>query len=190
METTMLKEYKEKVVPALREKNGYTNVHQVPRIEKVVLNCCVGKAAERKQAVEDAAAELALITGQKPVVTKAKISVSNFKLRQGEIIGAKVTLRGHVMYEFLERLIRMAIPKIRDFRGVPRRSFDGHGNYTLGINDQTVFPEVELDKVKQPLGFDISIVTTARTDSEARDLLSEMGMPFRKDPKAAEPEAA
>ena len=184
METNLLKEYKERVVPALREKRGYRNIHEVPKIEKVVINCCVGKAPERKRAVEDAASELALITGQKPIVTKAKVSVSNFKLREGEVIGTKVTLRGAQMYEFLERFIRMSIPKVRDFRGVPTKSFDGRGNYTLGVDDQTIFPEVELEKVKDHVGFDVTIVTTANTNDEAKDLLEAFGMPFRK-PSAA-----
>ncbi len=185
MQANLLKEYKERVVPALKEKRGYKNVHQVPRIEKVVINCCVGKAPERKKAVEDAVSELGLITGQKAIVTRSKVSVSNFKLREGEVIGAKVTLRGRQMYEFLERFIRMAIPKIRDFRGVPTKSFDGRGNYTLGVDDQTIFPEVEIEKVKEHVGFDITIVTTANTNDEAKDLLEAFGMPFRKQAGAA-----
>lgn len=185
MEPNLLTEYKERMAPALQEKMGYKNPNQVPKIEKVVLNCCIGKAPERKKAVDDALEELALITGQRAVITKAKLSVSNFKLRQGEIIGAKVTLRGRRMYEFLERFIKTAIPKIRDFRGVSAKSFDGHGNYTIGVGDQTIFPEVELEKVKENVGFDITIVTTARTDEEAKALLIEFGMPFRKPGKAA-----
>ncbi len=185
MEPNLLKEYKERVAPALQQRLGCENPHQIPRIEKVVLNCCVGKAPERKAAADDALEELALITGQRAVLTKAKLSVSNFKLRQGEIIGAKVTLRGTRMYEFLERFIRTAIPKIRDFRGVSAKSFDGHGNYTMGVDDQTIFPEVELEKVKEHIGFDVTIVTTAKTDDEARALLEEFGMPFRKPSKAA-----
>ncbi len=180
MVPNLLKDYNEKVAPALKEKLGLSNVNEIPRIEKLVINCCVGREAERKQAVEDAATELARITGQRPVVTLAKKSVSNFKLREGEVLGVKVTLRGRRMFEFLERLIKTAIPKIRDFRGVPVKSFDGHGNYTLGVSDQTIFPEVELDKVKRNLGFDITFVTTATTDAAARMLLEETGMPFRK----------
>jgi large subunit ribosomal protein L5 len=143
-----------------------------------------------KQALDEAKAELALITGQQPAETYAKKSIANFKLRKDQLIGAKVTLRGDRMYEFLERLIKAALPRIRDFRGVPARSFDGHGNYTLGVPDQTIFPEVELDKIKRNIGFDVTIVTTARTDEEAKSLLSEMGMPFADRAKKAAPAAA
>ncbi len=179
MEATLLADYKKRVIPALREKRGYANPNEVPKVEKVVVNCGVGKEAERKQAVEDAIEEIGLITGQRAVRTIAKNSISNFKLRAGEAVGAKVTLRGPQMYEFLLRLINAAIPRIRDFRGVSPKAFDGRGNYTLGIDDHTIFPEVELDKVKRNIGFDICIVTTANTDDEARDLLAEIGMPFR-----------
>lgn len=189
MTPTLLQEYKEKAVPALKERFGYTNIHQVPKLAKVVVNTCLGKEADRKQAVEDAMAEIALITGQKPVPTRSKIAVSNFKLRKGDLIGSKVTLRGPRMYEFLERLIRTALPRVRDFRGVNPKAFDGRGNYCLGITDQTIFPEIELDKVKRTVGFDIIIVTTADTDDEGRALLAELGMPFRKPAKAAEPAA-
>jgi large subunit ribosomal protein L5 len=177
--------YQEQAVPALREKLGLKNIHQIPRIQKVVINCSVGKEADRKVAVEDAAADLAKITGQKPVITKAKLAISNFKLRAGEPVGVKVTLRGRNMYEFLERLIKLAIPVIRDFRGVATRAFDGRGNYTLGIKDHTIFPEIELDKIKRNLGFDICIVTSARNDDEARELLRALGMPFRRNPNEA-----
>ena len=170
--------YREKVVPALQEKHGYKNVHQVPRVEKVVVNTCVGSSQDGKQALEDAKAEVALITGQKPAETRSKKSIANFKLRQHQAIGAKVTLRGTRMYEFLERLIKTALPRIRDFRGVSTRAFDGHGNYTLGVTDQSIFPEVELDKIKRNIGFDVTIVTSARTNEEAKSLLSELGMPF------------
>ena len=182
---TLLKNYKESVVPALTEQLGYANAHQVPKVEKVVVNCCVGREPDRKQAVQDAVEELGLITGQKAVTTFAKKSVANFKLREGEAIGARVTLRGVKMYDFLLRLMCMAIPRVRDFRGVSPKAFDGRGNYTLGISDQTIFPEVELDKVKRNLGFDVTIVTSATTDDEARALLKEMGMPFRDVKKAA-----
>jgi large subunit ribosomal protein L5 len=185
MAPALKKYYQEHAVPALREKLGVKNVHQIPRIEKVVINCSVGKEADRKVAVEDAAADLAKITGQKPVITKAKLAISNFKLRAGEPVGVKVTLRGRNMYEFLERLIKLAIPVIRDFRGVATRAFDGRGNYTLGIKDHTIFPEIELDKIKRNLGFDICIVTSARTDDEARELLRSLGMPFRRNPNEA-----
>jgi len=186
MTPTLLQDYKDKVVPAMKARFGYTNIHQVPKITKVVVNTCVGRETERKQAVEDAADEIGRITGQKPVVTKAKNAISNFKLRAGDPIGAKVTLRGARMYEFLERLMKTALPRVRDFRGVSLKAFDGRGNYCLGVNDQTIFPEIELDKVKRTIGFDIVIATTAPTDDEARALLAEMGMPFRKPAKAAE----
>jgi large subunit ribosomal protein L5 len=170
--------YKERVVPALKEKHGYKNVHQVPHVEKVVVNTCIGSTPDGKQALEDAKAEIALITGQRPAETRSKKSIANFKLRQHQAIGAKVTLRGAMMYEFLERLIKTALPRIRDFRGVSTRAFDGHGNYTLGVTDQSIFPEVELDKIKRNIGFDVTIVTSARTNEEAKSLLSELGMPF------------
>ena len=181
------KYYQEHAAPALREKLALKNVHQIPRIEKVVINCSVGKEADRKVAVEDAANDVAKITGQRPVITKAKLAISNFKLRAGEPVGVKVTLRGRNMYEFLERWIKLAIPVIRDFRGVATRAFDGRGNYTLGIKDHTIFPEIEIDKVKRNLGFDICIVTSARTDDEARELLKALGMPFRRNPNEAPP---
>ncbi len=178
MENEFYKEYKERVVPALQKQRGYKNVHEIPRVEKVVINTSVGSQSDVKQALEDAKAELALISGQKPAETRAKKSIANFKLRAEQAIGAKVTLRGAHMYEFLERLIKAALPRIRDFRGVSPKSFDGHGNYTLGVSDQSIFPEVELDKIKRNIGFDVTIVTTARTNDEAKALLSEMGMPF------------
>ena len=177
-EPTLLAEYKEKVVPALREQYGYKNIHQVPKVIKVVVNSSIGKENDRKEAIEIARSEVALITGQRPVATLSKKSIANFKLRQGEAIGVKVTLRGRSMYDFLLRLIRMALPRIRDFRGISPRSFDGRGNYTLGISDQTIFPEVELDKIKRNIGFDITIVTSATTNAEAKSLLTELGMPF------------
>src|SRR5436305_3021918 len=176
--------YKERVVPALQKAHGYKNVHQIPKIEKVVVNTSVGSQQDVKQALEDAKAELSLMTGQKPSETRAKKSIANFKLRKEQAIGAKVTLRGERMYEYLERLIKMSLPRIRDFRGVSARGFDGNGNYTLGVSDQSIFPEVELDKIKRNIGFDVTIVTTARTDDEARALLTEMGMPFVKKPTA------
>lgn len=182
--------YKSHVVNALREKHGYQNVHQVPRIQKVVINTCIGSAQDGKQALEDAKAELSLITGQKPAETRSKKSIANFKLRQHQAIGAKVTLRGERMYEFLERLIKTALPRIRDFRGVSTRAFDGNGNYTLGVKDQTIFPEVELDKIKRNLGFDVTIVTSAPTDAEAKSLLTELGVPFTDKAKKAPAPAA
>lgn len=182
--------YRERVVPALKEKHGYKNVHQVPHVEKVVVNTCIGSTTDGKQALEDAKAEIALITGQKPAETRSKKSIANFKLRQHQAIGAKVTLRGKRMYEFLERLIKTALPRIRDFRGVSTRAFDGHGNYTLGVTDQSMFPEVELDKVKRNIGFDVTIVTSARTNEEAKSLLSELGMPFSDKAKRPQPKSA
>lgn len=171
-------DYQQRVVPALQKKRGYKNKHQVPRLVKVVLNTCIASAPDVKQALEIAKEELALITGQLPVETIAKKSISNFKLRAGQAIGAKVTLRGRIMYEFLERLIKMALPRIRDFRGVSAKSFDGRGNYTLGISEQSIFPEIELDKIKRVIGFDITIVTTAKDSEETKDFLTELGMPF------------
>ena len=184
--TTLAREYKEKVVPALQKSRGYKNIMEVPKIQKVVVNCCVGSAVDGKVAVEDAFNEIQMITGQKPIKTKSTKSIANFKLREDQEIGVKVTLRGAIMYEFLERLIRTALPRIRDFRGVSPRAFDGRGNYTLGVKDQTIFPEVELDKVKRNLGMDITIVTTARKNEEAKELLALFGMPFsdRKLPTA------
>lgn len=172
--------YKEQVAAQLREKLGLENVHEVPGVEKVVVNCGVGKQGDRKQASEDAAKDLGVITGQRPVITKAKNSIAGFKLREGEPVGVKVTLRGNRMWEFLERLIKVAIPVIRDFRGVSQKSFDGRGNYTLGVNDQSIFPELELDRIQRQLGFDICVVTTTTNDDHARELLSMLGMPFRK----------
>jgi large subunit ribosomal protein L5 len=190
MQAELYKEYQTKVVPALSENLGYKNVFQVPKVHKVVVNTCIpAQGADLKQALEDAKKELAVITGQKAAETKSKKSISNFKLRKGQAIGAKVTLRGDRMYEFLERLIKMALPRIRDFRGVSPKAFDGHGNYTLGVHDQSIFPEVDLDKIKRNVGFDITIVTTARTNEEAKALLTELGIPFsdKKQPTKASP---
>ena len=176
--TTLETEYKEKIVPALVASRGYKNVMEVPKVQKVVVNCCIGSSVDTKVALEDAFNEIQMITGQKPIKTKSTKSIANFKLREDQEIGVKVTLRGAIMYEFLERLIRTALPRIRDFRGVSPRAFDGRGNYTLGVKDQTIFPEVELDKVKRNLGMDITIVTTARKNDEAKELLALFGMPF------------
>ncbi|WP_048810097.1 50S ribosomal protein L5 [Candidatus Methylacidiphilum infernorum] len=173
-----LKAYREVVVPYLIEKNGYKNIHEVPKIVKITLNCCMGSSGDIKVALEEAAKELALITGQKPVKTRAKKSISNFKLRKGQEIGCKVTLRGERMYEFLERFVWAALPRVRDFRGLPTRSFDAQGNYTIGIKDHTIFPEVDIENLKRNIGFDVTIVTTAKTKKEAIDLLSAMGFPF------------
>jgi len=193
-EPEILIEYKTRVIPALREKHGYKNVNEIPKISKVVVNTCIGSSPDTKEALEIAKAELTTITGQKPVTTTSKKAISNFKLRDNQAIGAKVTLRGRIMYEFLERLIKTALPRIRDFRGVSTRAFDGNGNYTLGVADQSIFPEIELDRIKRNVGFDVTIVTTANTNEEAKSLLSELGMPFadkaKKAPvKAAEPAA-
>jgi large subunit ribosomal protein L5 len=171
--------YAAEVVPALKVKRGYANPHQVPRIEKIVINMGVRSDSE-KGSIEEAVKELGMITGRKPVVTKAKKSIANFKLRQGQNVGCKVTLRRGVMYEFLDRLITSALPRIRDFRGISSRKFDGRGTYSLGLPDQTIFPEIELDKIKRQQGMDITIVTSAPTDEEAYDLLKLMGMPFSK----------
>jgi large subunit ribosomal protein L5 len=179
MSVELQEEYKGRVIPALTATHGYKNVNQVPKIEKVVVNTCVNlNQGDAKQALEDAKNELATVTGQKPAETRSKKSISNFKLRKDQAIGAKVTLRGRRMYEFLERLIKTALPRIRDFRGVSTRAFDGNGNYTLGVSDQSIFPEIELDRIKRNIGFDVTIVTTARTDAEAKSLLTELGMPF------------
>ncbi len=177
--------YENTVVPTLRKELDLKNMHEVPRIEKVVLNCCVGSAPDRSQAVEDAVAELQFITGQKPIITLAKRSVSNFKLREGQEIGCKVTLRRFYMWEFLARLIHTAIPRIRDFRGISAKAFDGQGNYTLGITDQSIFPEIELDKIKRNLGFDVTIVTSVNDREQSFALLDALGMPFRKTKAAA-----
>ncbi len=190
MDPTMLTKYKETVAPGLKEKFQYANVHQIPRIQKVVLNSCFGNADDRKSATEIVLEDIAIITGQRPVPTVAKKAISNFKLRAGDTIGARVTLRGRNMWEFLDRFINVAIPTIRDFRGVSYKSFDGRGNYTIGINDHSIFPEIELDKVRRTIGFDITIVTSANTNDEARELLALLGMPFRKPAGRAEGEAA
>src|SRR3984893_18448375 len=192
MENEFYRDYKERVMPALQKQHGYKNVNQIPKVEKVVINTSVGSQSDVKQALEDAKTELALITGQRAAETRAKKSIANFKLRKDQPIGAKVTLRGARMYEFLERLIKAALPRIRDFRGVSPRSFDSRGDYTLGVSDQSIFPEVELDKIKSNIGFDVTIVTTAQTNEEAKPLLSEMGMPFSdraKKPVAPAPAA-
>jgi large subunit ribosomal protein L5 len=177
MKARLYEKYSKEVVPALREKHKYSNPHQVPRMEKIVVNMGVGAALE-KSALDDAAKDLALITGRKAAISKSRHSIANFKLRQGQAIGCHVTLRRDAMYEFFDRLIATALPRIRDFRGLSPRSFDGRGNYSLGVADQTIFPEIELDKVKRQQGMDITIVTSARSNDEALDLLKLMGMPF------------
>src|SRR5436190_3465863 len=177
MKTRLYQKYVAEVVPALKEKHRYTNPHQVPRMEKIVVNMGVSASLE-KSAIDDASKDLALITGRKPAISKSRHSIANFKLREGQPIGCHVTLRREVMYEFFGRLIATALPRIRDFRGLSPRSFDGRGNYSLGVGDQTIFPEIELDKIKRQQGMDITIVTSARNNEEAMDLLKLMGMPF------------
>jgi large subunit ribosomal protein L5 len=169
--------YQTEIVPSLKESKGYGNPMQVPRVTKVVVNMGVGTKLDR-DALKAVTDDLGRITGQRPIVTKARKSIANFKLREGMSIGAKVTLRGTRMYEFLDRLINVALPRIRDFRGLSPDSFDGHGNYTLGLREQTVFPEIDPDHLKVSHGMDMTIVTTAKTDDEARDLLKLLGMPF------------
>lgn len=171
--------YKEKLRDSLKSQLGLDNVHCVPKLEKIVINCSVGSQGERKQAIEDAVNEVQLITGQKPIITQSKKAIANFKLRAGENVGVKVTLRGTRMYDFLMRLVRTALPRVRDFRGVAPRAFDGRGNYTLGVSDQSIFPEIELDKIKRTLGFDITFVTSTNNDDHARELLRALGVPFR-----------
>ncbi|MBF2056109.1 MAG: 50S ribosomal protein L5 [Cyanobacterium sp. T60_A2020_053] len=171
--------YQETITPKLKEQFGYENIHQVPKIAKVVINRGLGEASQNAKALESSLSELAIITGQKPVVTRAKKAIAGFKIRQGMPVGAMVTLRSDKMYAFLDRLISLALPRIRDFRGISPKSFDGRGNYSLGVREQLIFPEIEYDTIDQIRGFDISIITTANTDEEGRALLKEMGMPFR-----------
>ncbi|HNQ89309.1 MAG TPA: 50S ribosomal protein L5 [Verrucomicrobiota bacterium] len=177
MKPRLQRRYEEEVRPALREKRRYRNVHEVPRLTKIVIRMGVSTALE-KTALEDAAKDLAMITGRKPVVDKSRKSVANFKLRKGQAIGCHVTLRREVMYEFFDRLVATALPRIRDFRGLSPRAFDGRGNYSLGLDDQTIFPEIDLDKIKRHQGMDVTIVTSAPTNEEALDLLKLLGMPF------------
>jgi large subunit ribosomal protein L5 len=191
MSTPVLqKHYTDKVVPALKEKLGYANPHQVPRLEKIVVTSCMGKSPDRKVAVDDAVAEIAKITGQKPSITFSKKAVANFKLREGEPLGARVTLRGVRMWEFLHRFINITTPNIRDFRGISPKNFDGKGNYAVGFADQSIFPEIELDQIKRTIGFDLIFVTSAKTNDEGRALLTELGLPFRDTKKAETTEGA
>lgn len=179
MKPRLQRHYEERVRPKLMEEFGFSNPFRVPRLEKVVVNVGIGEAPKNPKLLESAVEELALITGQKPVVTRARKAISNFGIRQGMPVGAMVTLRAARMYEFLDRLINVAIPRIRDFRGLPTRSFDGRGNYSLGVREQLIFPEIEYDKVAQVHGMDIVLVSTTDKDDEAFALLREMGMPFR-----------
>ena len=174
------KKYSEEIVPTLMKEFGYKSVMQAPRLEKIVINQGVGSSIQDKKILEFSVNEIATITGQKPIVTKAKKSVANFKLREGMPIGVKVTLRQDKMWEFIDRLFNIALPRVRDFRGISADSFDGRGNYALGIKEQLIFPEIEYDKIDKIRGLDIVIVTTAKTDEEARELLSLMGAPFRR----------
>jgi large subunit ribosomal protein L5 len=168
------------VIPALMKERGYTNPFQVPRLEKIVINMGVGEGKENPKVMDFAVADLQMITGQKPVVTRAKKSIANFKLRENSPIGCKVTLRGARMYEFLDRLVNVALPRVRDFKGVPPKAFDGRGNYALGLKEQVIFPEIEYDKVDKVRGMDVIMVTSARTDEEAKALLAHLGVPFRE----------
>ena len=174
------KQYNEEIRPSLIETFEYSSVMQAPRIEKIVVNMGIGDAVDNSKVLDDAVEELTRLSGQKPVVTKAKKSIANFKLREGMAIGAKVTLRDERMYDFLDKLVNVALPRVRDFQGVSANAFDGRGNYTLGVKEQLIFPEIEYDKVNRVRGMDIVIVTTAETDEEARTLLAQFGMPFRK----------
>jgi len=173
------KKYREEVIPALMEQFQYGSIMEVPRLVKIALNQGIGEATQDKKLVDNAAAELTVIAGQKAVATKAKRSVSNFKLREGMPIGARVTLRDHRMYEFLDRLVTVALPRVRDFRGINDKSFDGRGNYSMGITEHIIFPEIDLDKVSKIMGMDITFVTTAKTDQEAYALLKLLGLPFK-----------
>jgi large subunit ribosomal protein L5 len=180
--THYLKErYQKEIAPALESAIGVDNVMQIPRVTKVVVNIGVGEALDNAKALEAAVADLTLITGQKPIITKAKKSIANFKLREGRQIGVKVTLRGERMWSFLDRLMNIALPRVRDFRGISPNAFDGRGNYTLGLREQLVFPEIEYDKIDKLRGLEVSIITTARNDDESRQLLQMLGMPFRKE---------
>lgn len=179
-ENRILSQYKKDVVPALIKEFGYKNVNEVPKLVKIVVNAGLGDVKSNSKSFNTALEELALITGQKPVATLAKKSISNFSLREGQKIGAKVTLRGDKMYEFFDRLISIALPRVRDFHGVPDKAFDGRGNYSLGIKEQLIFPEISYDKIEKVRGFDIVFVTTAKTNAEGKALLKALGMPFSK----------
>ena len=178
MPTRIKEKYLAEAVPALQQKFGYKNVMEIPRLEKVIINMGLGDCKDNAKALESAVAELTQIAGQKPLVTKAKKSVANFKLRQGMNVGAKVTLRGARMEEFIDKLVNIALPRVRDFRGVSTKAFDGRGNYALGIKEQLIFPEIEYDKVEKIRGMEMIFVTTAKTDEEAKELLRLLGMPF------------
>jgi len=176
----LVEQYKKEVAPYLQKKFGYKNIHQIPKLEKISLNAGVGEAIQDSKLIEGALSDLTMISGQKPIVTIAKKAISNFKLRKGMKIGTKVTLRGYRMWEFLDRFISVAVPRIRDFRGYSEKSFDGRGNYTVGIKEQIIFPEINVDKIDKIRGFDITFVTSAKTDEEGLELLKALGFPFRK----------
>jgi len=180
MANRLKEKYVNEVTPSLIEKFEYSSIMQAPKIEKIVLNMGVGDAVSNSKNLDEAVAELELIAGQKPVITRAKKSIAGFRLREGMAIGTKVTLRGERMYDFLDKLINVSLPRVRDFRGVSPKAFDGRGNYTLGIREQLIFPEIDYDQVNRVRGLDIVVVTTANTDEEARELLTQMGMPFSK----------
>lgn len=180
MVNSLAEKYSNEIAPAMNKKFNYDSVMEIPKIDKIVLNMGVGDAVSNAKNLDEAVEELTLISGQKPLITKAKKSIANFRLREGMSIGAKVTLRGDRMYDFLYKLINVSLPRVRDFRGISSRSFDGRGNYTLGIKEQLIFPEIDYDKVNRVRGLDVVIVTTANTDEEARELLTEFGMPFAK----------
>ena len=178
--TRLQEKYLSEVAKAMHDKFQYKNVMEIPKIEKVVINMGVGEAVGNSKALESAVADMTQIAGQKPVITKAKKSIANFKIRKGQEIGARVTLRGNQMWEFLDRLMNVALPRVKDFRGVNPNGFDGHGNYTLGLTEQIIFPEIDFDKIEKVMGLSVSIVTTAETDMEAKSPLAKLGMPFRK----------
>ncbi|MGG4456628.1 50S ribosomal protein L5 [Brevibacillus porteri] len=180
MATRLKEKYTGEIVPGLMSKFNYTSIMQVPKVEKIIINMGVGEAVANAKSLDTAIEDLQIIAGQKPVVTKAKKSIAGFKLREGMPIGAKVTLRGERMYHFLDKLMNVSLPRVRDFRGISSKAFDGRGNYTLGLKEQLIFPEIEYDKIDKVRGMDIVIVTSAKTDEEARELLTQMGMPFRK----------
>ncbi len=180
MAARLKEKYTSEIVPSLMSKFGYSSIMQVPKVEKIVINMGVGEAVANAKALDTAVEDLQIIAGQKPVVTRAKNSIAGFKLREGMPIGAKVTLRGERMYHFLDKLMNVSLPRVRDFRGISSKAFDGRGNYTLGLKEQLIFPEIEYDKIDKVRGMDIVIVTSAKTDEEARELLTQMGMPFRK----------
>ncbi|MDR2394957.1 MAG: 50S ribosomal protein L5 [Treponema sp.] len=179
-EPRLKKLYKEQIAPVLFKEFGYRSPMQTPRLEKIIVSMGVGEALQNKKLLDAAVDDLTLITGQKAVKTKARKSIANFKIREGQEIGVKVTLRGAMMYEFLDRLVNVALPRVKDFRGVNQNAFDGHGNYSLGITEQIIFPEIDFDKIERVAGLNIAIVTTARTDAEAKAFLAKFGMPFRK----------